>query len=53
MFSEQSLNLSKTNKKMNIPSLFYASTGIPQFILLMWGHKEKTAEAKTAEIEVT
>jgi hypothetical protein len=24
-------------------------TGIPRFTLLMWGHKNKTAEAKTAE----
>ena len=23
-------------------------TGIPRFTLLMWGHKNKTAEAKTA-----
>ena len=23
-------------------------TGIPQFTLLMWGHKNKTAEGKTA-----
>ena len=23
------------------------STGIPRFTLLMWGHKNKTAEAKT------
>ena len=23
------------------------STGIPRFTLLMWGHKTKTAEAKT------
>ena len=28
-------------------------TGIPRFTLLMWGHKTKTAEAKTALIEVT
>ena len=24
------------------------NTGIPRFTLLMWGHKRKTAEAKTA-----
>jgi hypothetical protein len=24
------------------------STGIPRFTLLLWGHKNKTAEAKTA-----
>ena len=28
-------------------------TGIPQFTLLMWGHKKKTAEANTKSIEVT
>jgi hypothetical protein len=28
-------------------------TGIPQFTLLMWGNKNKTAEAKTAYIQVT
>ena len=28
-------------------------TGVPRFTLLMWGHKRKTAETKTAEIEVT
>ena len=24
------------------------NTGIPRFMLLMWGHKEKNVEAKTA-----
>jgi hypothetical protein len=29
-------------------TLILCSTGIPRFTLLMWGHKNKTAEAKTA-----
>ena len=26
----------------------YLHTGIPRFMLLMWGHNQRTAEAKTA-----
>ena len=35
------------------PYITKISTGIPRFTLLMWRHKIKTVEAKTAEIEVT
>ena len=35
----------KEGKNIRFASVFF---GIPQITLLMWGHKNKTAEAKTA-----
>ena len=37
---------SKYSKMVKGQGTIIATTGIPRFTLLMWGHKNKTAEAK-------